>query len=87
MTTSTPPMPTVHLNGSGRDRLVSGYTEAWKALQKARETLAKVEFHPRDYYVNEDPDAFQKARDQRDAQFGDLNRIQQEIEAIVLHLS
>ena len=90
MATATKPtatMPTIHLNGSGRDRLVSGYTDAWRAMQKAREALANVEFHARDYYVSDDTEAYQKARAQRDAQFADLNRIQQEIEAIIMHIS
>jgi len=84
--TATAPLPTIHLNGSGRDRLIAGYTAAWRAMQKARETLANVEFHARDYYVQGD-DAYQQARAQRDAQFADLNRIQQEIEAIIMHIS
>jgi hypothetical protein len=88
MATSTPtaPLPTIHLNGSGRDRLIAGYTQAWRAMQKAREALADVEFHARDYYVQGD-DAYQQARAQRDRQFDDLNRIQRELEAIILHIS
>ena len=82
----TVPMPTIHMNGTGRERLVSGYTDAWRAMKKARETLANVEFHARDYYVQGD-EAYQKARAQRDAQFADLNRIQSELEAILMHIS
>lgn len=80
-------MPTVHLNGTGRARLVEGYQNAWESLQSTIETLAKAECHPRDYYVNADPDAYVKARAQRDAQFADLQRIQSEIGAILSHLS
>ncbi len=87
MPTATVPMPTVHLNGTGRERLLEGYTNAWQSLQTAIETLAKAECHPRDYHVQADPEAFNKARAQRDAQFDDLRRIQQEIEAIVHHLT
>jgi hypothetical protein len=88
MTTSAPtaPVPTIHLNGTGRAMLVADYNDAWRGLQKARETLARVEFHARDYYPQGD-DAWQQARAQRDRQFDDLNRIQQELEAVLLHIS
>lgn len=80
-------MPTVHLNGTGRARLIEGYENAWRSLQATIETLAKAECHPRDYYVQDDPDAFVKARAQRDQQFADLQRIQSEIGAILEHLA
>lgn len=85
--TTTVPMPTVHLNGTSRQRLLEGYTNAWKSLQSTIETLAKAECHPRDYYVNSDTEAYAKARAQRDQQFADLHRIQSEIGAIISHLS
>lgn len=81
------PLPTVHLNGTSKRMLLEGYQNAWQSLQTTIETLAKAECHPRDYYVHPDPDAYIKARDQRDKQFEDLRRIQQEIEVIVHHIS
>jgi hypothetical protein len=66
--------------------LVADYTKAWRSLQRAREDLANVEFHARDYYPQGD-DAWQEARAQRDRQFDDLNRIQQELEAVLLSIS
>ena len=87
VTMTTAPMPMVHLNGTSRRQLQEGYQNAWAALQNAIEVLAKAELHPRDFYIHPDPNAFVKAREQRDRQFSDLRRIQQEIEAICLHLS
>lgn len=84
---STVPMPTIHLNGTGRQRLLEGYTSAWQSLQASIETLAKVECHARDYYVHPDPQAFDKARAQRDQQFDDLRRIQQELYSVIEHLT
>lgn len=86
-TTPAAPLPTVHMNGTGRARLIEGYRNAWESLQTAIEILAKAECHPRDYYVQDDPDAYVKARAQRDQQFTDLHRIQSEIGAILEHLA
>lgn len=81
------PLPTVHLNGTSKQMLLEGYQNAWQSIQTAIETLAKVEFHPRDYFVNMDPDAYAKARDQRDGQFYELRKIQEELYAVIEHLT
>lgn len=83
----TAPFPTVHLNGTSRQMLLEGYQNAWESLQAAIEALAKVEFHPRDYYIHPEQDAFLEARKQRDQQFNDLRKIQQEIYAVIEHLT
>jgi len=80
-------MPTVHLNGTSRRMLTDGYLAAHDAVQNAIERLAKVEFHPRDYYVHKDPDAYSKARAERDEQFAKLEAVRADLQAILEHLS
>lgn len=80
-------LPTVHLNGTGRKMLMDGYLAAHDAVQNAIEKLAKVEFHARDYYVHPDPEAYNKARAQRDAQFAKLEAVRAELQAVLEHLS
>jgi hypothetical protein len=80
-------MPTVHLNGTGRKMLTDGYLAAHDAVQNAIEKLAGVEFHARDYYVHADPDAYTKARAERDEQFAKLESVRADIQAILEHLS
>ena len=45
--------PSVHLNGSGKERLLSQYKELNFLIQKTAQTLIKYKPHPRDYYVQE----------------------------------
>lgn len=58
-------MPTVHMNGSGFDTLFNGYDEAADELRKFTDKFGRIEFNARDYYV-QGPDAYTKAREQRD---------------------
>ena len=48
------PLPTIHLNGTGRDRLLADYHTAHKLLNAAADAFASVEFNARDYYVQGD---------------------------------
>jgi|SRR5215467_11672085 len=45
-----PQAPLVHLNGTGRYSLSEGYSQAYRALQKAIIALNHTAPHPRDYY-------------------------------------
>ena len=58
------PLPTVHLNGTGREMLSSGYTAAFKALRGLEEAMYDIEFNARDYYV-QGPEAFSQAQAER----------------------
>jgi hypothetical protein len=43
-------MPLIHLNGSGRERLLREYEAASETLSAFIESWRDVTFHPRDYY-------------------------------------
>lgn len=60
--TSSFPLPAIHLNGSGRALLTQGYSHAHRTALAARAALADAECHPRDYYVDPDPKAYETAR-------------------------
>lgn len=53
-------MPTVHMNGTGLETLQVGYNAVDDALYDLTEAWGRVEFNPRDYYV-QGPDAWDKA--------------------------
>lgn len=76
------PLPTVHLNGTGRKMLQDNYMAAYGALENAIEAFAAVEFNARDYYVQEDG-AYIKAREERNKMFAHLERVN---EYLVAHL-
>lgn len=80
-----PVLPTVHLNGSGRERLYDGYHAAYKATVAARDALVMTEFHPRDYYVTDG--AFPRARLQRAGHLHRLDEVITYLEAHVAHLA
>lgn len=88
MPTATAPitLPVVHLNGTGRQRLLDDYYNAYKALKAAYETVATIEFNARDYYPISDS-AYRQARTERDAQLTALYGAIQYIEAHVNHLA
>ncbi len=52
--------PTIHLNGTGKNRLRETYLNAYKAVRNAQEALEAVEFNARDYYI-QGPNAWPQA--------------------------
>lgn len=83
--TTTLTLPTVHLNGTSREMLLDGYTEAYRKLIEFRDIFSKIEFNARDYYV-QGPDAYYKARDQRDAERQRIADLMLYLEHHLLHL-
>ncbi len=75
-------IPTIHLNGTSKERLVSGYEKAHRALRVAGEALSEIEFNPRDYYV-QGPQAWPEAVREMDERLKALAKIQNEIETIL----
>ena len=53
-------LPTVHINGTSRDALTTGYTTAYHAVSDALDALENVELNGRDYYP-QGPHAFTEA--------------------------
>lgn len=79
-------IPTVHLNGTGKEELINQLMEAGFAVRKASEALAKARPHGRDYYVQADPDALTKAIDQHDDRMRKLRQVYDELEHIAVKL-
>ncbi len=75
--------PTLHLNGTGKEMLYRGYEEAWDALGAAHKALKKIEFNARDYYI-QGSDAWPEAVSEMDARLDAIERIEKEIEEILI---
>jgi hypothetical protein len=66
-------VPSVHLNGSGREELMRQLSNAHTALEKGLNVLCKAAPHGRDYYVQDDPyvgpygPAYKEAREEFDS--------------------
>ena len=58
-------LPTIHSNGTSANDLKAEYDAAADALYAFREAWQRITCNARDYYV-QGPDAFTKARDERD---------------------
>ena len=49
----TYPLPTVHLNGTGKKMLLEGNTRILGKINEVKEAIQSCEFHSRDYYVQD----------------------------------
>ena len=78
-------IPTIHLNGTGKETLISGYHEAYDALRKVENALSDIEFNPRDYYV-QGPDAWPEAVKEMDSRKLKIYEVKKEIEDILIAL-
>lgn len=79
-------IPAVHLNGSGRQALVSQNLAARSAVRHAIEALAEAAPNQRDYYVLGD-DAWKRARDQHVARLQKLESLYAELGELVQGIS
>jgi len=75
-------VPTVHLNGTGKDRLIEGYLNAHTSLRDAQKALEEIEFNPRDYYV-QGPEAWEEAKREMNIRFEIIAKVQNEIDQIL----
>lgn len=73
-------LPEVHTNGSGRERLMTGYTEAAHALKEFSKKFGSIEFNARDYYTIND-EAYYKARDARNVMWDKIKDLGAYLEA------
>ena len=78
--------PTLHLNGTGFLMLYDGYEAAYRAIGDAKIALSNIEFHWRDYYVNQDEKAWTKAVEERREQFRQLDKVEKEMLEILIDL-
>ncbi len=61
-------LPTIHINGTGRNALESDYRAVRAKLRETIAAFDAVEFNGRDYYP-QGPKAFTAAREERQAAF------------------
>ena len=85
------PLPTIHLNGTPRDRLLEGEMKVYDALNKVSEALEQCEFHSRDYYVQDVDDtviggAYGLALEERQKHIKNLRAFKQYNLEQVMHL-
>jgi hypothetical protein len=81
------PLPQVHLNGTSQPELLQGYHYAYRALETFRHSFAESTCNPRDYYVQDDSEAYSKARASRDAVLSLVQEIEQYLADHIYHLS
>lgn len=78
-------LPTVHMNGTGKQDLFEANVSAAEAVLTAMEILAKAAPHERDYYVQGDG-AFKAARQEYAARMDKLRSVRDELMCIAEHL-
>lgn len=78
-------LPIVNMNGTSAKDLFDGYWAAMDAVRDASAALGTVEFNARDYYCSPDPEAWSKAKDERQAMFAALEKVRSELQEIALH--
>lgn len=75
--------PTVHLNGTSKEELVSAYVSALEALRLAHSKVALACPNERDYYVKIDGDeAFREARTEQRVRLSLIERVISELQEI-----
>jgi hypothetical protein len=82
---AVPPLPVVHLNGTGRETLLREYTAALAAVEIAFDALATATCHGRDYYP-QGPDAYPEARRARNHHLDNLRHLIRDLDAHVDYL-
>lgn len=87
MTTTNLAIPTVHLNGTSKDALVTQLCDAIDAIHAAGTALAKACPNGRDYYVQAEDvqtpgSAISRAMTQHEARMNKLREVATELETI-----
>lgn len=85
MTQPTFPMPRINLNGTSKKQLREEYMEAYLALQRARDALAGITIHDRDYHMI-DPQAGIRARNRRNVWLLALASIEEDLTHVVVQI-
>jgi hypothetical protein len=76
-------LPTIHLNGTSKERLIEALCEASQALDLAFSALKQTAPNGRDYYP-QGPEAIHKATEEHLARLRRLDDIKNEIDALAL---
>jgi len=75
-------IPTIHLNGTGKDTLTAEYYAAYKAIKESINTLLDATLNSRDFYP-QGTDAFYKAREERQDALSKLHQVKAYIEEMI----
>ena len=75
-------IPTIHLNGTGKDTLTAEYYAAYKAIKTAVETLAAATSNCRDFYP-QGVDAYHRHKEERAEVFACLRKAHGYVEEIL----
>lgn len=78
--------PTVNMNGSGKEYLLSQYTAALLSVQYAIDIVAKSVPHGRDYQT-QTPNGYKNAAEEHRTRMQRLNDIRIELETIAVELT
>lgn len=76
-------IPTIHMNGTNRNRLLDDICGATNALREAIRKLCETGPNGRDYYP-QGPDAFRAAQAEHQSRLERLGSVQTELEALAL---
>jgi hypothetical protein len=82
----TPTLPTIHLNGTSDVMLLEHYIRARSALIDARDAIASIEFHARDYYP-QGSGAWLIAMRERKEVFDKINEVDRYLDAHIEHIA
>jgi hypothetical protein len=74
-------IPTIHINGTSRERLLEGLVAANDALLKAQQAVAETAPNARDYYP-QGPDAIRAAEREHYSRLTRIINVRQELEEI-----
>mgnify|MGYP003120570425 FL=1 len=80
------PLPSVHMNGTGKQTLLSDYEKVADNLDDLLKAFEKMNFHPRDYYVD-GGDAFSEAMKERGSHAIALNKFSLYLKTHLPHLN
>jgi hypothetical protein len=75
-------IPTIHLNGTGKDTLTTEYYIAYKAIKESINTLLDATLNGRDFYP-QGSDAFYQAREERQDALSKLHQVKAYIEEMI----
>tara|TARA_Y100001951_G_C11036983_1_gene128087 strand:- start:199 stop:489 length:291 start_codon:yes stop_codon:yes gene_type:complete len=84
------PMPTVHMNGTPKEKLLKGNIDILHQIQNLEDTECNCVFHGRDYYVlDEDPysaESYHAALKERQKHLKNLLAFKEHIEEHINHI-
>lgn len=78
-------LPSIHLNGSGKDSLRRQYMDAYEKVFDAVRAVRGLDVHDRDYYV-QSPEAGPQARAEKQDRVRRLEGVLDELETIIRHI-